>query len=261
MPADARQLRRPETTLKHMLPASAFQAEIPVVLTATITPQVTGSVSLNPETRLAEYRRFLQFCQQFAPVVFLENSGYPLERHPEFAGSPRLRVHRFAPSASPERGKGFQEFEMLDAWLAAEPQPPARWLKITGRYHLLNLPAILAECRREKNHLLLIDQIRWRQMARTYLFCARTEFYGARLKGLYRQCDDRTGDWIERVLFRELEKLPAGQVRMFKTQPHLRAQSGSTGTVFPAGKFQWFIKQCLRRANCLVDERHLRYTP
>jgi hypothetical protein len=251
--------RRP--ALKHMSPASEFQAEIPVVLTATITPNVTGSASLNPETRLAEYRQVLQFCQQFAPVIFLENSGYPLERHPEFAESPRLRVRRFAPSASPERGKGYQEFEMLDAWLAAEPQPPARWLKITGRYHLLNLPAILAECRREKNYLLLIDQLRRQQMARTYLFCTSTEFYRAHLKSLYRQCDDRTGDWIERVLFRELEKLPAGLMRVFKTQPHLRAQAGSTSKAFPTGKFQWFVKQCLRHANRLVDERRLRYIP
>ena len=235
--------------------------ELPVVLTGTIIPNVTGAASVNPETRLAEYRRVLQFCQQFAPVYFLENSGYPLERHPEFAGSPRLRVRRFAPSASPERGKGFQEFEMLDAWLAAEPQPPARWLKISGRYQLLNLAAILAECRREKKHSLLIDQVHRQQMARTYLFCTRTDFYQAHLKGLYRQCDDRTGDWIERVLFRELQKFPAGQVRLFQTQPRLRAQAGTSGTTFPTGKFQWFVKQCLRRVNRLVDERRLRYVP
>jgi len=235
--------------------------ELPVVLTATVIPNTTGSAAADPQTRLAEYLRVVQFCQQFAPVIFLENSSYPLERHPEFAESPRLRVRRFARSASsPERGKGFQEFEMLDAWLATEQQPPARWLKISGRYHLLNLAAILAECRREKNYSLLIDQLHKQQMARTYLFGISTEFYRAHLKGLYRQCDDRTGEWIERVLFRELEKLPAGLVRVFKTQPHLRAQAGSTGKAFPAGKFQWFVKQCLRHANRLVDERRLRYT-
>jgi len=233
--------------------------ELPIVLTATVTPNVTGAASIHPETRLAEYRQVLLFCQQFAPVIFLENSSYPLERHPEFAESPRLRVHRFAPSASPERGKGFQEFEMIDAWLAAEPAPPARWLKITGRYHLLNVAAMLAECRREEKFPLLIDQLYRQQLARTYLFCTRTDFYQAHLKNLFRQCDDRTGDWIERVLFRELAKLPAGQVRMFKTQPHLRAQAGSTGAAYPTGNFQWLVKQCLRRVNRLVDERRLHY--
>lgn len=188
-----------------------FQSEIPVVLTATITPNVTGSVVMDPETRLAEYRSVVQFCQQFAPVIFLENSRYPLERHPEFADSPRLRVRRFAPSKNCERGKGFQEFEMLDAWLATEPEPPARWLKLTGRYRLLNLGAVLAECRRDQNRPLLIDQLRPKEKwARTYLFCIRSAFYRAQLQGLYRQCDDRNGEdyFIERVLFRQLAPLP-----------------------------------------------------
>ena len=235
--------------------------ELPVVLTATVTPNVAGAASMNPEIRLAEYRRVLQFCQQFAPVIFLENSSYPLERHPEFTASPRLRVCRFLSSASPEKGKGFQEFEMLDAWLAAEPQPPARWLKISGRYQLLNLAETLTECRREKKYSLVIDQVHRQQLARTYLFYSSTDFYRAHVNGLYRQCDDRTGDWIERVLFRELEKVPAGQVRFFQTQPRLRAQAGSSGAAFPTGKFQWLVKQCLRRINCLMDERQLRYIP
>jgi hypothetical protein len=245
-----------------MNPAPEFQAEIPVVLTATITPKVINAVSLDPEARLAEYRQVLQFCQQFAPVIFLENSRYPLERHPEFAGSLRLQVRRFAPSATPERGKGFQEFEMLDAWLATEPQPPVRWLKITGRYQLMNLPAMLAECRRDKDQLLLIDQIHRPQWARTYLFCTRTAFYKSYLQGIYRQCDDRAGDYyfIERVLFRALAKMPASEVRLFKTQPLFHAVAGATGTAYPRGYSQWLVKQCLRHLNRLVDERRLHYS-
>lgn len=246
--------------MKHMSTASEFQAEIPVVLTATITPNVTGSASLNPETRLAEYRQVLQFCQQFAPVIFLENSGYPLEHHPEFAESPRLRVRRFAPSASPERGKGYQEFEMLDAWLAAEPQPPARWLKITGRYQVLNLAAMLAECRRAQNSPLIIDQVARARQSRTYLFCADTAFYQQHIRGLFQRCDDRTGDFIERVLFRELKKSPQQAVCSFKTQPRICAVAGSSRSAFPTGIFQWRIKQSLRWLNRLVDQRRLWYS-
>ncbi|HUC84936.1 MAG TPA: hypothetical protein VL970_07075, partial [Candidatus Acidoferrales bacterium] len=168
-------------------------AEIPVVLTATVAPNVTGGAAVDPETRLAEYRSVMEFCQQFAPVFFLENSSYPLERHPEFAGSARLQVRRFAPSPHPERGKGFQEFEMLDAWLATEPEPPARWLKITGRYQLLNLAAVLADCRRDPERPLLIDRLYWQRWTRTYLFCVRSTFYQAHLRGCYRECDDRRG--------------------------------------------------------------------
>ncbi len=235
------------------------QDELSIVLTATIVPNVTGASSMNPESRLAEYRRVLQFCQQFAPVIFLENSRYPLEQHPEFADSSRLQVRRFPPSASSERGKGYQEFEMLDAWIDFESQPPARWLKITGRYQALNLGTILAECQREQEHVMLIDQLARLRLARTYLFYCTTAFYRERMAGLYRQCDDRNGDWIERVLYRELEKPPCPPVRFFKTQPRLRASAGSTGNPFPTGKFQWLAKQSLRRINRLMDERRLWY--
>lgn len=236
-----------------------YSDELPLVLTATIIPNVSGATVANPQTRLIEYRRMLQFCQQFAPVIFLENSNYPLEQHPEFNESARLRVHRFAPSSHSERGKGFQEFEMLDAWLAGESQPPQRWLKITGRYFLSNLGSFLTECRREKNFPLLIDQQYRHCQARTHLFSVTTEFYEAHIKNLYRQCDDRTGDWIERVLFRELKGLPDDQMRLFRTQPRFDAHFGSTGRPFPAGKFQWLVKQSLRRLNTLVDKRFLRY--
>jgi hypothetical protein len=243
-----------------MRSAADFHPEIPVVLTATVTPNVTGAAG-NPESRLAEYRQVMQFCQQFAPVFFLENSSYPLERHPEFAESPRLRIRRFSPSQSGERGKGFQEFEMLDAWLAAEPHPPARWLKITGRYQLLNLAAILADCRRDQARALLLDQLYRRKWARTYLFCVATPFYQTQLQGLYRQCDDRRGAdyFIERVLFRQLAQAPAGQVRLFQTQPRLRAIAGTSGAAFPSGRFQWLAKQCLRALNRLVNRRYLLY--
>jgi hypothetical protein len=234
--------------------------EIPIVLTATIKPRVAGIPGSDPEARLAEYRHVVQFCQQFAPVFFLENSDYSLDAQAAFAESPRLQVRRFPPSASPERGKGFQEFEMLDAWLAGMPEPPARWLKITGRYQVLNLPAILDECRHTQACPLLIDQLGRSRMARTYLFCCDSEFYRRRLAGLYRQCDDRTGDWVERVLFRALAQPPRSVVRCFATQPRLRAVAGSSGTAFPTGNFQWRLKQGLRRLNRLFDKRQLWYS-
>jgi hypothetical protein len=233
--------------------------EIPIVLTATIIPNQVAAVASNPETRLAEYLNTLQFYLRFAPVIFLENSGYPLERHPEFSETARLRIKRFSPSANSERGKGYQEFEMLDAWLAGEPQPPARWLKISGRYLLHNIDDILDECRMEPRHELIIDQTARAGMARTYSFCVNTNFYRRQLAGLYQQCDDRNGEWIERVLFRKLKTVPAGEVRLFVTQPRITAIAGSSGAAFPSGRSQWLGKQMLRNLNRLVDRKYLWY--
>jgi hypothetical protein len=242
-----------------MTAPAEFQTEIPIVLTGTIIPnQIVGAAS-DPEMRAAEYLAALAFYQQFAPVIFLENSGYALERHAGFRETARLQVRRFAPSTQPERGKGYQEFEMLDAWLAAGPQPPARWLKITGRYRMQNIRDLLRECAARPDCELIIDQVRRARAVRTYLFCVNTAFYRKQIAGAYLECDDRNGDWIERVLFRKL-KTAAGAVGLFATQPRLAAIDGSSGTAFPSGRGQWLGKQILRNCNRLVDRKYLWYS-
>ena len=146
-----------------------------------------------------------------------------------------------------------------DDGLAAEAEPPSRWLKITGRYQILNIQSLLDECRRDGRAGLIIDQVPRAGMARTYSFCAATDFYRNRLLGLYRQCDDRTGAWIERILFRELTNCPAKEVHLFATQPRIRAVAGSSGAAFPTGRGQWLAKQTLRRLNRFADRQYLWY--
>ncbi len=234
--------------------------ELPIVLTATVLPQATGAASMDPEARLAEYAKAVRFYLRHAPVIFLENSPYSLEGHSAFHEGEGLQVKRFPPSACPDRGKGYQEFEMLDNWLAAEPRPPERWLKITGRYQILNVQSLLLECRPDLESGLIIDRVPRRGLARTYVFCASTEFYQARLRGLYRQCDDQSGAWIERVLFQQLKGRPASEVHLFKTQPRIKAVAGDSGAAFPMGRGQWWCKQSLRRLNRLIDRRYLWYS-
>lgn len=234
--------------------------EFPIVLTATVIPNGVVTASFDPETRLEEYRKALEFYLRHAPVVFLENSNYPLEKHDEFRETSRLRIRRFAASKNPERGKGYQEFEMLDAWLSSEVKPPTYWMKITGRYRILNIQTILNECRSDLSKKIIIDQTRRTELARTYSFFAASEFYKKHMRGLYQKCDDRTGDWIERVLFQKLREVAAKQVRLFKTQPRILATAGSCGAAFPTGKTQWWMKQILRNANRLIDERYLWYS-
>jgi hypothetical protein len=240
----------------NMTTSSKAKGEIPIVLTATVIPNGVPTAAADPQVRLAEYARTLKFYLQFAPVIFLENSGYPLERHPEFCETARLQVKRFPLSANPKRGKGYQEFEMLDAWLEAEPEPPARWLKISGRYQICNIDSVLDECQADRQTALIIDQLKRLHFARTYLFSVDTDFYRQQLRGLYQQCDDPAGDWIELVLFQKLKNIPTGTVRLFKTQPRLMATDGSSGTAFPSGRSQWFGKQILRSLNRLLDQKY-----
>jgi hypothetical protein len=232
------------------------KTEMPIVLTATVIPNDVPTAAADPQVRLAEYIRTLNFYLQFAPVVFLENSGYPLARHPEFCENARLQVKQLPLSANPKRGKGYQEFEMLDAWLEAEPNPPVRWLKISGRYQICNIDRVLAECQSGRQSAMIIDQLKRRHFARTYLFCVDTDFYRQQLRRLYQQCDDPAGNWIERVLFQKLKDIPAETVCLFKTQPRLMATDGSSGIAFPSGRGQWFAKQIWRSLNRQLDQKY-----
>ncbi len=240
-----------------MSTARTTTPELSLLLTGTIVPNAVRSAGPDPEARLAEYAEAIRFYQQHARITFLENSRYPLEQHPEFKESERLRVRRFTPSEHPERGKGYQEFEMLDAWLGSDSEVPARWLKVTGRYRVLNFGSILRECQQSPPKLR-IDQARRGGVARTHLFCVDTDFYRERMAGLYRQCDDRTGEWIERVLFRHLKGAAPAEAALFKTQPRIAAVAGS-GAVFPTGRGQWLFKQVLRSFNRALDRRYLWY--
>jgi len=240
-----------------MIASREGQTKIPIVLTATVVPNgIAGAIS-DPQLRLEEYVRVLKFYRQFAPIIFLENSNYPLEQHPAFRETAGLQIKRFPPSANSKFGKGYQEFEMLDAWLTQTPEPPARWIKISGRYQVRNIDTILNECNLTGDSQFVIDQLKYKQFARTYLFCVDTDFYLQHLRGIYRDCDDPAGRWIERVIFQKMKTISARQTRFFKTQPNLIAVDATSGRPFPSGRGQWFRKLILRRLNRLADRQYL----
>jgi hypothetical protein len=240
--------------------ANASGDDLAIVLTGTIVPNAPFTAHNDPKIRRQEYLTAINFYRQFAPVYFLENSAYALESDGEFNQFPNVMIRHQPASTSPERGKGYQEFEMLDGWLCSEPHPPRRWMKITGRYLYPNIPMLLSDCRGEQSFRIVIDQCLRSRKARGYLFCVETEFYQKYLAGAYRDCDDASGEWIEYVLYRCLSKAPASQVRLFAEEPQLSAISGSTGGNLETPLMKFAMKKMLRRINYLFDKRRLWYT-
>jgi len=231
---------------------------IPIVLTGTITPNGVADAIRDPEIRKAEYLRAIQFYSPFSEkIFFLENSLYPTRREAAFLGNKTLELRELAASAHPERGKGFQEFEMLDAWIATDSPLPERWLKISGRYLIRNIAAILKECDEEKRASLIIDQSVRSRIARTQVFYSTTEAYRNVIQGSYQKCDDRTGCWIERVLFERLKQAPDQSVRFFRHRPRIEGRAGTTGQSYPSSVQGGILKQVLRTANRLFDARYL----
>jgi hypothetical protein len=231
---------------------------IPIVLTGTIAPNQLADAVRDPQVRKTEYLQAIDFYSPFSErIFFLENSSYPLRKEIAFSQFQNLHLRELPTSKHPERGKGFQEFEMLDMWMATESLLPACWLKISGRYIIRNIGEILEECGHETRASLIIDQNARSCTARTQIFYAASEPYLRTLKDIYRECDDRAGHWIERALFKALKKNPEMAFRFFKHRPDLVGRSGTTGEEYPASALGRSLKQILRTGNRLFDKQYL----
>lgn len=204
--------------------------EIPIVLTGTIVPNTNVRLQhLDPEIRRREYLNCINFYRSFAPVYFLENSAYPVEEDREFTSIPNVKIRKFPLSSFPEKGRGFQEFQMLDAWVKSEHNIPSKWLKVTGRYLYTNISEILSECDRHQDKSLIINQYLSSNRAVVALFFANTEYYKQNLMGIYNICDDEKDLIIERAINFKLRFLEKTEFKRFKTYPEAKGSLGGSG--------------------------------
>ena len=232
------------------------RASIPIVLTGTIAPTIGRALSPGQiANRRNEYLNAINFYSKCADhVYFLDNSAYPTSEDGQFQQVDNLTVCSMPLSDKPERGKGYQEFQMLDSWIVLQNDVPDKWLKITGRYIVTNVEQILSDCLRTQSDLL-VDQGRFTGMCRTYIFYTTSRFYRKHILNAFLSCDDVAGRWIERVLYESLRPVP--RVRYFAHRPHLNATIGLTERRYPNTPFVNLFKQLLRQLNSLFDRRYL----
>jgi hypothetical protein len=227
-----------------------------IVLTGTIIPNTTiHNKYLDPEARRQDYLNAIHFYRNFAPVCFLENSTYDLKGDRAFQAIPNVTVHQFKASC-PARGKGFQEFEMLDQWMNIEPNLPERWIKITGRYLYLEFEQILNECIQNPDIPLIINQYLFANHSDTALFCIKSSFYQDNISGLYRLCDDSQGLLIEKVLNTRLKKVSKTDFKRFSSHLQCEGMAGHTGRSI---RNPWIdgLNSRIRNINYWVDRRYI----
>ncbi len=229
---------------------------IAIVLTGTITPN-TNLVNkyLDPQARRNEYLAAINFYRQFGEVYFLENSTYELDRDPEFRDIPNVNIRKFPVSNFPDRGKGFQEFEMIDAWIDSETNLPDKWIKVTGRYIYEEFGRILKECDRNTQSIT-INQYLFAKWADVALFCTTTSFYKSYLLGIYQQCNDSTGWCMEKVMNANLSKLSKTSFLRFKIYLKCSGIAGSTGKVI-SNVWLDAINSTVMRLNYFLDKRYM----
>lgn len=153
--------------------------KIALLLTSTVRPQVTGS-NFSVEERMEMYHSTLQYYAKEIgrkyPIVLVENSDVDLSpwKH-EFKDSLQLEILQFTPPQlqhnqeettledygfDNSKGKGYNEYLMIK--LALERSEILRtcthFLKLTGRYPMLNIQEMMGEMeRRGKDKLMMFD--------------------------------------------------------------------------------------------------------
>ncbi len=177
------------------------------------------------------YLKAIEYYRQYADVYFLENSSYDLSGDREFHKHSNVHIRKYPPSTFFAKGKGYQEFEMLDNWLTTEKHPPLRWIKITGRHLVMDFEKTFAECLTEREFELIIEQEASPcPELLTNIFYVTSAYYRRRFLGIYLLADDAVNVFIEHVVQQHIQ--PTDKFRLFRNLPITTGISGSTGELF-----------------------------
>ena len=200
-----------------------------IVLTGTIIPNAFMGGFLSVEERKKDYLKAIRYYTRFGRVVFIENSDYDFEQDDEFKKISNLEIMQFPKSKYYDKGKGFQEFELIDRFVLASQDKYTSFIKITGRYIVSDFASIYKDCQ-ETDVPFIIDTSYKDKHALTYMFYSDIEFYKENLMNLYKQCDDHcpTGS-IEDVMYRFLHSEKAPNYRFFLTAYNIIGRAGSNG--------------------------------
>lgn len=221
-----------------------------LLITGTIVPNSIFVTHDNVEARLREYYEALLFYALNFPndsIFFLENSKYDFSTNKEFQklfSEKKITVIKFPVSDKFNQGKGYQEFEMLDGAIAKLQEKYDCFIKITGRYKVINLQQITNfPCKG-----LVIDCHKKTKVAQTNVFYVTTAFYNNYLKGLYLKADDSKGVFIEKIVY---EKIKAenfeNPVSLFPSNPVIIGTSGSYGGTLHRNKFKMILRNFERK--------------
>ena len=227
-----------------------------LILTATIQPSGPHIAESDPGNRLAQYEEALRFYTQLPhDILFVENSGFDFaqsEYLQELRNTGRVRFITVPRSSQPEKGKGFQEFEMLDGVIDRVGRDYEAFVKVTGRYIVKNAGALVATRLGD----IRIDRHRKMKVAITGFFQCRVDFYQQHLRGIFQKADDAAGVFIEHVLYRRLAELEMNNaVELFPQNPDYHGVSGSHGNSMHRHPLKMKLRNVERRLLALTGNQ------
>ena len=199
-----------------------------VLITGTIVPNVPELLQSDVQHRREEYLAALRFyrAELDLPIYFLENSSFDVESDEAFRQlfEQGIELRKFPPSEHREKGKGYQEFEVLDRAIAQLPPQFTSIIKVTGRYKVANIKHLSGL----SVNGIIADLHRKMEVAITGCFIADRKFYVEYIAGLYEHCNDEEGAWIERVLYKTIKQKELwARVDLFPENPIYKGVPGS----------------------------------
>jgi len=119
-----------------------------LIITATIQPNSNFVAQINPSERRNEYLKVLSFyvANFKGDIYFAENSAYNFDEDEEFKLLFDLKnvfCVRFPQSSEYQKGKGYQEFKVLDDIVSKIADNYDEFIKVSGRYLAVNFKSLL----------------------------------------------------------------------------------------------------------------------
>jgi len=226
-----------------------------LLVTGTIIPNSNFVAGNNAEQRRDEYYDALKYySSEFPeiPIYFLENSSFDFKTDKKFENlftENKITLLKFPVSDKFEQGKGYQEFEMLDRAVNRLKGEYDLFIKITGRYKILNLSQIL----KLDTQNVIIDLHKKSKVAQTNMFSCGFDFYLKNLSGLYAKANDSKGVFIEHVVYEKLISPETNKlVKMLPVNPLIKGTSGSYGGTLNRNKYKMILRNAERKVLALL---------
>ncbi|MFB0926259.1 MAG: hypothetical protein QMB65_13410 [Vicingaceae bacterium] len=187
-----------------------------LIITAKIKPNSVVVAQLDEKQRRLEYLVVLQYYikNYQSAIYFIENSAYNFEEDSEFStlfAMENVYLIKHTPSNEYTKGKGYQEFEMMDKTIVQIGEYFDEFIKITGRYKVTNFNQL----KNQKNKGFVIDRHKKRKVAITSFFkCLITE-YDDFVKGAFKEVDDSKEINIENILYNRLSEINQNIINLF----------------------------------------------
>ena len=201
-----------------------------LVITATLQPNSVLVTQNDVTERRVEYLHTLgYYCSIYkSDIFFIENSEYSFDEDSEFQELFQLEhVHliKYPVATEVEKGKGYQEFDMLDQWVTRLKNDFEEVVKVTGRYKVKNFDQLV----NQKNPGFVIDRHKKRKVAITSFFKFKVEEYNKHIKKAYLDVNDSKGVFIEHVVYDRLKCVDQQKISLFIQNPVYEGISGSYG--------------------------------